>query len=142
MEDKKDCGTEKTDVPSARLYSEKKVASSITVNVPSHREFEEVYERRVIPKGLLAVMVAMGLVLIAGVVTVAVLLLTQPNATVSVGPAPTVSQTAEPSETPVPTLSPTPSPTPVATTAPEESDDFSSIFDAPDNEILQKSQNQ
>ena len=138
MEDKKDCGTKKPDVPSARLYSEKKVASSITVNVPSRREFEEVYERRVIPKGLLAVMVAMGLVLIAGVVTVAVLLLTQPNATVSVGPAPTVSQTAEPSETPVPT----PSPTPVATTAPEESDDFSSIFDAPDNEILQKSQNQ
>lgn len=138
MEDKKDCGTKKPDVPSARLYSEKKVASSITVNVPSRREFEEVYERRVIPKGLLAVMIAMGLVLIAGVVTVAVLLLTQPNATVSVGPAPTVSQTAEPSETPVPT----PSPTPVATTAPEESDDFSSIFDAPDNEILQKSQNQ
>lgn len=138
MEDKKDCGTKKPDVPSARLYSEKKVASSITVNVPSRREFEEVYERRVIPKGLLAVMIAMGLVLIAGVVTVAVLLLTQPNATVSVGPAPTVSQTAEPSETPVPT----PSPTPVATTAPEESDDFSSIFDAPENEILQKSQNQ
>lgn len=140
MEYKKDCGTENPDVPSARLYSEKKVASSITVNVPSRREFEEVYERRVIPKGLLAVMIAMGLVLIAGVITVAVLLLTQPNATVSVGPAPTVSQTAEPSETPVPTPSPTPSP--VATTAPEESDDFSSIFDAPDNEILQKSQNQ
>lgn len=138
MEDKKDYGTEKPDVPSARLYSEKKVASSITVNVPSRREFEEVYERRVIPKGLLAVMIAMGLVLIAGVITVAVLLFTQPNATVSVGPAPTVSQTVEPSETPAPT----PSPTPVATTAPEESDDFSSIFDAPENEILKESQNQ
>jgi hypothetical protein len=120
--------------------SEKTVPSSIKVNVPSRKEFEEVCERRVIPKGLLAVLIAMGLVLIAGVVTVAVLLFTQPNATAAVGPAPTVSQTTQPSATPAATPEPTPSPTPVSTTAPEESDDFSSILEVPENEILSQDQ--
>ncbi len=142
MEDKKDYGAESSDDPSARLYSEKKVASSITVNVPSRREFEEVYERRVIPKGLLALLITMSLVLMAGVITMVVLFITQPNATVSVGPAPTASQTVTPSATPSPTPGPTPTPTPVATTAPEENDDFSSIFESTENEILQESQNQ
>ncbi len=122
------------------IQEQKTVPSSITVSVPQRREFEEVIERRVIPKGLLAVLISMGVVLIAGVVVLAVLLITQPNASVAAGPAPAVSQTAEPLATPSPTMSPTP--TPVPTTAPEESDDFSSILDAPQNEILQQSQSQ
>lgn len=126
----------------SNIKPEKVVPSSMTVNVPARREFEEVYERRVIPKGLLALLISMGLVLIAGVVTVAVLLITQPNATASVGPASTASQTAAPSATSSPTPEPTPIATPAATTAPEESDDFSSIFESPENEILQESQNQ
>jgi hypothetical protein len=82
----------------------------------------------------------MGVVLLAGVITLAVLLITQPNASIAVGPATTMSQTTAPTKTPSPTPKPTSSPTPVPTTAPEESDDFSSIFEAP--EILQNAQDQ
>lgn len=140
MEDKKS-DSEGSSIRS-NIKPEKVVPSSITVNVPLRKEFDEVYERRVIPKGLLALLISMGLVLIAGIVTVAVLLITQPNATASVGPASTASQTAAPSATSSPTPEPTPIATPAATTAPEESDDFSSIFESPENEILQESQNQ
>jgi len=118
------------------------VPSSITVSVPLQKEFDGVIERRVIPKGLLAVLITMGVVLLAGMITLAVLLITQPNASIAVGPAPTVSQTAEPLETPSPTPKPSPSPTPVPTTEPEESNDFSSIFEAPENKILQNAQSQ
>lgn len=122
---------------------EKKVPSSMTVNVPSRMVFQEqdTHQRRKIPKGLFAVLVSMGVLLIAGVITVAVMLITQPDATAAVGSARAI-QTAEPTKTVSPTPTPTPVPTPVPTTAPEESDDFSAIFDTPENEILQKSQNQ
>lgn|GEM_PF-3319176 len=146
MEDNK-CGTEKTENSSVQLNNaehqdQNEVPSSITVTVPSEWEFEEAAERRVIPKGLLAVLISMGVVLIAGIITLAVLLITQPNASIAVGAAPAVTQTTEPLATPSPTPKPTPTPTPVPTTAPEASDDFSSIFEAPDNEILQEAQNQ
>lgn len=120
---------------------DKTVPSSITVNLPSRKDFDdEDVEQKVIPKGLLAALITMGVLLVAGVIAVAVLLVTQPNARAAVGSAPTASQTVMPSATPSPTPVPTPAATPVPTTAPENSDDFSSIFETPTNEIIEGSQ--
>ena len=125
--------------------SSKKAPSTITVNVRQRMELDEkqVQRRRDMPKGLLAALIALGSLLVVGVVVVGVLLITQPQTSAAVDYVPTASQTAEPAATPSPTPEPTEAPTPVPTTEPEESDDISSIFEAPSNPILEsQSQNQ
>lgn len=102
------------------------VPSSITVNVRPARGYEADAPRET-PKGLLAALIAVGSLLVIGVAVVAVLLVTHPSAT----PA---AQT-EAQATPEPTATPTT--TPVPTTPPEETDDFSAIFDAPENPLLE-----
>lgn len=111
------------------------VPSSITVSVRPSRGYEAQADvPREIPKGLLAALVAVGSLLVIGVVVVAVLLVTQPDATAAVGTTP-AAQTEEPQATPEPTVAPTT--TPVPTTPPEDTDDFSAIFDAPENPLLE-----
>ncbi len=129
----------------AEISSSKRPApSSIKVNVRPRIAFDEVdiKRNREIPKGLLAGLIAVGSLLVVGVIVVGVLLVTQPKAAAAVDTVPAASQMAEPDATPSATPEPTPSPTPVPTTPPEESDDLSSIFEAPSNPILEESQNQ
>lgn len=121
----------------------KAVPNSITVNVPPKLKIDDdaYNQRREIPKPLLAVLIAMGALMVVGIVVVGVLLLTQPNATAAVGPVSTESEIAVPSETPSLTATPVPTtaPTTVPTTAPEATDDFSVILQSPANEILEES---
>lgn len=127
--------------------------SSITVNVRPRVTFDEidVKKNREIPKGLLVSLLAVGSLLLVGVIVVGVLLLTQPKAAAAVDTEPVATQsvtpeatpTARPEATPSGTPVPTPTATPVPTTSPEESDDLSAIFEAPSNPILEdESQNQ
>lgn len=123
----------------------KKAPSSITVSVRPRMELsdKQKYGRREIPKGLLAGLVAVGSLLVVGIIVVGVLLITQPQSAAAVDSVPSASETVEPQATPSATAEPTPSATPVPTTAPEESDDISSIFEAPSNPILEsQTQNQ
>jgi amino acid transporter len=110
--------------------------------VRPRRDFDDIKNRqsREIPKGLLTALISVGALLIVGIVVVGVLLLTQPTNPVSAELSPSASQTAEPEATATP--EPTQAATPVPTTEPEESDDISAIFEAPDNPILEESQNQ
>ncbi len=119
----------------AALQSEKKsVPSSMTIEHPSRKmiEVDDTDVRRQIPKGLLAVMVGMGALLVAGVIFVGVLLLTQPSARATVGPPPSAAQTA--TATPEPTEVPSPTPAPSPTVSPDE--DVSSLFETPSTGIL------
>ncbi len=123
----------------------KRPPSSITVHVQPRREFEgyEPRGQREIPKGLLAVLITVGLLLVAGVVFIGVLLLTQPNRVQTVDKQPAATQPTAAAETAMPTASPVPSQSPVATTTPETSeDDLSSLFETPTNPILDGSQDQ
>ncbi len=132
MEDRK--GNDNTESSSL-----KKAPSSITVNVRQRMELDgkQAQKRREIPKGLLAGLIALGSLLVVGIIVVGVLLITQPKSTAAVDFVPAAAQTEEPQATPSATPKPTPSATPVPTTAPEESDDdISVIFEAPSNPIL------
>ena len=137
MEERKDYG-------STEILNSKKAPSSITVNVRPRVTFDDVQykKNRGIPKGLLAALVTVGSLLVIGVIVVGVLLITQPKAAAAIDTVPAVSDAAEPEATPSATPEPTPSATPVPTTPPEESDDLSSIFEAPTNPILEESQGQ
>lgn len=142
MEDRKCSESEEEALLSenGETMRKKAVPSSMTVNVPSRKEFDdsERVKTRKMPKALLAVLISMGALLAVGIVVVGVLLITQPGARETVGPAPSASQTAAP--TPTMTAEPTPSPakTPMPTTEPEASDDdLSAIFETPTNPLLE-----
>lgn len=114
--------------------------SSITVNVRPRTAFEEnkVKKNQEFPKGLFLGLMAVGALLVVGIIVVGVLLLTQPKAAAVEATTPAATQTAEPQVTPSATPKPTPTPTatPMPTTPPEVSDDLKSIFEAPTNPIL------
>lgn len=116
--------------------SSKTAPASITVNVRPRVAFDEIKVKKSneVPKGLFIGLVAVGALLVVGVIVVGVLLLTQPNTAAAVDTAPAATQTAEPQATA--TAAPTTAATPVPTTPPEESEDISSIFEAPTNPIL------
>lgn len=116
----------------------RKAPSSITVSVRPRVTYDEIKTKKnqEVPRGLLIGLMAMGAVLVLGVIVVGVLLLTQPKAAAVEVTTPAATQTAEPQATPSATPEPTPTATPMPTTPPEVSDDLSSIFEAPTNPIL------
>lgn len=101
----------------------------ITINLPDEEEIEyDEYERRSpVSRGVIAGLIAVGLVVAAGLILAVVLLAGQPDKQ-AFSPQNSGVVVVTPTPTPSPTPTPTPTPTPVPTTRPD-GEDYSSLFE-------------
>lgn len=104
--------------------------SAITVKLPNKIEVDAQPQRTGIRKGILAALIAAGVLVIAGLVVICLIVLQDQSAVAA--PLSTEEAASEPTPTPEPTPDPTPT-----ISDPEPTEEYSSIFERPEDDSLQ-----